>query len=184
MKSGPLCALLWRILTWCTRKYVTLKARHTSGLLNMIAEKLSRLGQTIQTEWSPLPEVFQTICNWWHQPQVDLFATRFNNKLPQFVTGPRPPDQGSGFAQPLLGRSGPICLPTSHPGQSGGELAGLPMQQDHTDCTRVATCLGFGPIGEERRSSGNSHRKPGRFHPYTSSTCLAPRATAIKGQGF
>ena len=22
----------------------------------------------------------------WHQPQVDLFATRFNNKLPQFVS--------------------------------------------------------------------------------------------------
>ena len=25
MRSGPLCALLWRILTWCTRKQVTLK---------------------------------------------------------------------------------------------------------------------------------------------------------------
>ena len=26
MRSGPLCALLWRILTWCTRQQVTLKA--------------------------------------------------------------------------------------------------------------------------------------------------------------
>ena len=26
MRSGPLCALLWRILTWCTRTQVTLKA--------------------------------------------------------------------------------------------------------------------------------------------------------------
>ena len=42
--------------------------------------------QTIQTEWSLLPEVFQTICNRWHRPQIDLFATRFNNKLPQFVS--------------------------------------------------------------------------------------------------
>ena len=25
MRSGPLCTLLWRILTWCTRKQVTLK---------------------------------------------------------------------------------------------------------------------------------------------------------------
>ena len=25
MRSGPLCALLWRILTWCTRKQVTIK---------------------------------------------------------------------------------------------------------------------------------------------------------------
>ena len=52
----------------------------------MIADKLSRLGQTIQTEWSLHPEVFKAICSRWHQPQVDLFATRFKNKLPQFVS--------------------------------------------------------------------------------------------------
>ena len=86
MKSGSLCALLWRILSCCTSKQVTLKARHIPGRLNVIADKLSRLGQTIQTEWSLHPEVFQAICSRWHQPQVDLFATRFNNKLPQFVS--------------------------------------------------------------------------------------------------
>ena len=82
MKLGPLCALLWRILTWCTGRKVTLRARHMPAWLNVIADKLSRLGQTIQTEWSLHSEVFQTICNQWRQPQVDLFATRFNNKLP------------------------------------------------------------------------------------------------------
>ena len=46
MKSSP----LWRILTWCTSKQVTLRARHIPGQLNMAAGKLSRLGQTIQTE--------------------------------------------------------------------------------------------------------------------------------------
>ena len=86
MRSGPLCALLWRILTWCSQRQVTLKARHIPGHLNVIADKLSRLGQTIQTEWSLLPEVFQQICNRWHLPQIDLFATRFNHKLPQFVS--------------------------------------------------------------------------------------------------
>ena len=86
MRSGPLYALLWRILTWCTRKQVTLKARHIPGQLNVVADKLSRLGQTIQTEWSLLPEVFQAICSKWHQPQIDLFATRFNNKLALFVS--------------------------------------------------------------------------------------------------
>ena len=68
------------------RSQVTLKARHIPGRLNVIADKLSRLGQTIQTEWSLHPEVFKAICSRWHQPQVDLFATRFNNKLPQFVS--------------------------------------------------------------------------------------------------
>ena len=86
MRSGPLCALLWRILTWCTWKQVTLKARHIPGRLNVVADKLSRLGQTIQTEWSLLPEVFQALCSRWHQPQIDLFATRFNHKLPLFVS--------------------------------------------------------------------------------------------------
>ena len=86
MRSGTLCAQLWRILTWCTRHQVTLQARHIPGRLNVVADKLSRLGQTIQTEWSFLPEVFQAICSRWHQPQTDLFATRFNNKLPQFVS--------------------------------------------------------------------------------------------------
>ena len=86
MRSGPLCALLWRILTWCSQRQVTLKARHIPGHLNVIADKLSRLGQTIQTEWSLLPEVFQQICKRWHLPRIDLFATRFNHKLPQFVS--------------------------------------------------------------------------------------------------
>ena len=86
MRSGPLCALLWRILTWCSTNQVTLKARHIPGKLNVVADKLSRLGQTIQTEWSLLPEMFETVCNRWHQPQLDLFATRFNNKLPLFVS--------------------------------------------------------------------------------------------------
>ena len=48
-------------------------------------QTVDRLGQTIQTEWSLLPEVFQALCNRWHQSQIDLFATRFN-KLPLFVS--------------------------------------------------------------------------------------------------
>ena len=48
----------------------------------MVADKL---GQTTQTEWSLLPEVFQLICTRWHEPQIHLFATRFN-KLPHFVS--------------------------------------------------------------------------------------------------
>ena len=81
MRSGPLCALLWRILTWCTSHQVTLRARHIPGRLNVVADKLSRLGQTIQAEWSLLQEVFQAICSRWHRPNIDLFTTRFNNKL-------------------------------------------------------------------------------------------------------
>ena len=43
------------------------KARHVPGRLNVVADKLSRLGQTIQTEWFLLPEVFHSICSRWHR---------------------------------------------------------------------------------------------------------------------
>ena len=65
------------------------------------------------------------------------------------IVGSRHPGLGSGCTQSVLGRSGPICLPTSsHLVQSGGEVTGLPMQQDHTDCTRMAQhTLILGPSG-------------------------------------
>ena len=86
MKSGSLCALLWRLLMWCNQRQIVLRARHIPGHLNVIADKLSRHGQVIQTEWSLLQEVFDQICRRWHKPEVDLFATKFNRKLPRFVS--------------------------------------------------------------------------------------------------
>ena len=81
---GPTCALLWRILTWCTRKQVTLSPTHSRP-----AERGSR--QAIQArpdhpEWFLLPEVFHSICSRWHRPKIDLFAMRFNNKFLLFVS--------------------------------------------------------------------------------------------------
>ena len=86
MRSGSLCALLWRLLSWCHPRGITLRARHIPGHLNVIADKLSRHNQVIQTEWSLSQPVFTLLCSKWTQPQVDLFATRFNHKLPRFVS--------------------------------------------------------------------------------------------------
>ena len=62
MKSGSLCALLWRLLLWCNQRQIVLRARHIPSHLNVIADKLSRHKQVIQTEWSLLPEVFDLLC--------------------------------------------------------------------------------------------------------------------------
>ena len=66
VRSGP----LWALLSWpgVPGKKMTLKARHIPDRLNVMADKL---GQTIQTEWSLLPEVFQAIYSRWHWPQID-----------------------------------------------------------------------------------------------------------------
>ena len=84
MKSGPPCALLWRNPDLVFQE----TGDSQSSTHSRAAEchgKLSRLGQTIQTEWSLHPDVFQAICSRWHQLQVDLFVTRFNNKLSHFI---------------------------------------------------------------------------------------------------
>ena len=122
MKSGPPCALLWRILTWCSRKQVTFKALHIPGRLNVVADKLSRLGQTIQTVVSPpsgLPVHMQQVASASNRP----FCYEVQQQTdPVCVTSTRPPGLGNRCTQPVLGGSGPICLPTSsHLGQSGGE---------------------------------------------------------------
>ena len=86
MRSGSLCALLWRLLSWCHPRGIVLRARHIPGRLNVIADKLSRHNQVIQTEWSLDQRVFNLLCSNWGLPQVDLFATRFNFKIPRFVS--------------------------------------------------------------------------------------------------
>ena len=198
MKSGSLCALLWRILSWCTRQQVTLRACHIPGRLNVIADKLSRLGQTIQTEWSLHPEVFKALCNRWHQPQVDLFATRFNNKLPQFVS---PVPDPRAWAVDALSLSWEDLDPYAFPpaailGHRGGEAPGLPLQQNNSDCSRVAQhALVLGPgsnvkpdptMSAQHTQPSVSAIQPGPSQEPVESepTCLAPRASAIKEQGF
>ena len=56
--SAEMCALLWKIMTWCRHYHITLKARHISGCLNVMADLLSRSNQ-VQTD---LPEVVHTSC--------------------------------------------------------------------------------------------------------------------------
>ena len=86
LRSGSLCALLWRLRSWCHPRGIVLRARHIPGRLNVIADKLSRHSQVIQTEWSLSLQVFNLLFSSWDLPQVDLFATRFNHKLPKFVS--------------------------------------------------------------------------------------------------
>ena len=113
------------------------------------------------------------------------------------LTGPRPPGLGSGCSQPVLGGTGSIRLPTSsHLGQSGGEVTGLPLQQNNSDCSRVAQdAMVLGPGGNVKPDPAVSaqHTQPSvsTIQPGPSQepvesepACLAPRASAIKEQGF
>ena len=103
----------------------------------------------------------------------------------------------SGCTQSAMGGSGRIRLPTSgHIGQSGGEAAGLPMQESNTNCTRVAQhflVLGFGghvqsnsiePASFAQSVDTTLQSDPSQKSDKSKSPCMAPRASAIKEQGF
>ena len=67
-KSAELCAIMWRILTWCHLNNVTLRARHVPDSLNVIADGLSRRNQIQQS---------------------GLFLHRSSNKFPNFGRVPK-----------------------------------------------------------------------------------------------
>ena len=114
MKSGSLCALLWRILSWCTTKWVTLKARH----IPRPAERDSR--QAIQT-WPdhsnrvvPSPKSVSSYMIPVAPASSGLVCHQIQQQTTTVcVTSSRPPGLDSGCTQPVLGKSGSICLPTS-----------------------------------------------------------------------
>ena len=107
------------------------------------------------------------------------------------------PSSSSGCPHSALGRSGCICLPTDcHIGQSGGEIAGFPVQEIHSDCPGVAQhalVLGFGdhvqsgppqPAQHDQSVDTALQSDPSQKSDKSKSPFLAPRATAIKEQGF
>ena len=85
-KSPQLVAVTWNLLAWCNARQLTLQASHIAGILNVLADSLSRQGQVLHTERSLDLGVFKLICQQNFTPMIDLFATRHNHKLPLFVS--------------------------------------------------------------------------------------------------
>ena len=51
-----------------------------------LADLLSRRDKVVHTEWTLVQTVVDSLCITWNKPNVDLFATRLNNRLPVFVS--------------------------------------------------------------------------------------------------
>ena len=107
------------------------------------------------------------------------------------------PGDSSGRTHSAMGRSGCIRLPTDcHIGQSGGEITGLPVQENHSACPGVAQD-GL-VLGSSDHVQSGPHQSAHPAKPVEStlqsdpsqksgkseSPCMAPRATTIKEQGF
>ena len=194
MRSGSLCALLWRLLSWCHPRKIILRARHIPGRLNVIADKLSRHNQVIQTEWCLSQRVFNRLCSNWGQ----LFATRFNHKLPKFVS-PVPDSTAwavDALSLPWSNLDVYAFPPVSLLSQVTSKLVnqgfhrmiliapGWPNMPWFWDLISLSSQIPFSlPPGEEPVDSTVQWPSPQELES-SESACLAPRASSIRRQGF
>ena len=74
------------ILLWCQSHQVVLLARHVPGKLNILADALSRSHMVLNTEWTLAHSLLLPLWDRWFRPHIDLFATRFNHRLPVYVS--------------------------------------------------------------------------------------------------
>ena len=73
------------ILEDCLKWNIVIVPSHIQGVLNVLADQGSR-EHPISTEWMIDRETFLLLCRVLGTPQIELFATRENNHLPQFVS--------------------------------------------------------------------------------------------------
>ena len=113
------------------------------------------------------------------------------------VSDARSPGNSSGCTQFAMGGSGCIRLPTSvRLGQSGGEVAGHPMQETYFNCPGVAQhalVLGSSvhvqpdptlPTQSTQLVNTTLQSDSPQESDKSKPPCVAPRTTAIKEQGF
>lgn len=85
-RSVPLYKEVRDLLLWCQSHQTELLPTFIPGKRNVIADQLSRPHQVLQTEWALCPHVFGLLLRAIPSLEVDLFATRWNAKLPRFVS--------------------------------------------------------------------------------------------------
>lgn len=83
--SPELNRLTKELWTWCLKKRITLRATHLAGVLNVTADEESRVMKD-RTDWKLCPKIFQKINARFGPLEVDLFASRLTNQLPQYVS--------------------------------------------------------------------------------------------------
>ena len=84
--SVPLYLLAREVLLLARDAQITLRAKHIPGERNALADLLSRMNKVVHTEWTLHQSVVDSLFITWDKPNVDLFATRMNNRLPVFVS--------------------------------------------------------------------------------------------------
>ena len=84
-KSSRCNGLAKQMWEWCNQRHIWISAAHLPGKQNTIADFQSRKFND-QTEWMLNKNMFKQLIQIMGVPKVDLFASRLNNQLPNYVS--------------------------------------------------------------------------------------------------
>ncbi len=121
VRSQTLCLQTVRLLQWCHRHEITLRAAHLPGAENKLADALSRKASQIidkprvrgsSVEWHLHPVVCRTLFNRLQRPLIDLFASAQNHQLPTYCSWGNDP---KAYAQDALAISWNMTLGYAFP---------------------------------------------------------------------
>ncbi|XP_019204408.1 uncharacterized protein LOC109195978 [Oreochromis niloticus] len=85
LRSLPLLKLSRSLLLWCSVHFLSLRATHVPGHLNLGPDLLSRGGPLVR-EWRLHPLIVAQIWDLFGKAQIDLFASRVNTHCPLFFS--------------------------------------------------------------------------------------------------
>ena len=67
---------------WYMARHLTLSISHLPGKINREADRAGRVFHNSNIEWSLDPSVFNELKAKWNEPDIDMFASRLNYKVP------------------------------------------------------------------------------------------------------
>ena len=196
MRSGSLCALLWRLLSWCQEDNSAGQTHpgslecHSGQAIPAQSGDPDRV-VPVSTGFPSLvfqlgPTADRSVCNpiQSQASQVCLSGTGLDSL-------------GSGCSQPIMEQPGRVCLSSSIPSQSGCiKTCGSGLSQDdinRSGLAQHALVLGSdqsvksdslqSSLGKEPVDPTVQRPSPQELES-SESACLAPRASSIRRQGF
>ena len=84
-RSLELNSIAVKMWAWCLERNMFLSALYVPGILNKIADLLSRL-KLESTEWMLNPRIFKQIANVYRMPVLDMFASALNHQVPKYFS--------------------------------------------------------------------------------------------------
>ena len=175
-RSYTLMQMTISLLKWCDRKTIMLVPIHLPGVHNIQADSLSRVSQTLNTEWAMAMERLRPVFAQWGEPQVDLFATFASHQVCFVVSGPQGRVHGRHVSTLGQREEPPVCIPAIQDGpSSSAENRSVTRSQGDSDCSTA---------GDSFMVSGVDGSVTRRSHPAVrrgSATADSRRCTDRRG---